>query len=69
MNDKQLDRITDLVYDLLNEYDINFWIGTREYISLADHWCDLVQKYWSDEKLLKEKLKEYLKGENTNAEN
>lgn len=37
MNDKQLDRITNLVYDLLNEYDINFWIETREYVSLSDY--------------------------------
>lgn len=63
MSDKQLDRITDLVYDLLNEYDINFWIETREYVSLSDYWCDLIQNYWYDEKLLKEKLKEFLKGE------
>ena len=54
-----IDNIVDMVFDLLNELDINVWEDIR-YIDLADIWCKLVKDYAPDDNLIKQKLKEIL---------
>lgn len=58
------DRVTNLVFDLLNEYDIGLWEDI-EYVPLAEAWCNRVTQICDgtdkdDE--LKAALKEYLFG-------
>lgn len=60
--EKTYNRVTELVYDLLNEYDINLWKDT-DYIDLSDKWVELVKKYWYDDDKLKSELQKYLLGE------
>lgn len=62
MSDKTWERVVDLVYEVLNEYDIEQW----EYIDhceLAFVWVELVQRYSGDDKAIKEGLLRFLKGE------
>lgn len=62
MTDETWARVVNLVYDVLNEYDIETW----EYIDhcdLAFRWVELVQQYSGDEEAIKEGLSRYLKGE------
>jgi hypothetical protein len=54
-----IDLIVDMVFDLLNEFDIND-LKDIQYIDLAHIWCELVEKYAPDDNLIKEKLKEKL---------
>lgn len=62
-----LDRVVDLVYELLDECDISLWEDIN-YCDLAFIWVELVQRYSGDENAIKEGLAQYLKGEN-HAEN
>ena len=58
-SEKTYNRVTELVYDLLNEYDIDVWKDI-DYIDLADKWVELVKKYWNDDDKLKSELQKYL---------
>ena len=60
--DEMLDRITDLVYEVLDEFDIND-IFDLSYHDLINKWIELVHEYWNDRDTLKLKLKEFLKGD------
>lgn len=60
--EKNYNRVTELVYDLLDAYDINLWKDI-DYIDLADKWVELVEKYWDDDDKLKLELQKYLLGE------
>ena len=42
--EKIYNRVTELVYALLDECDINLWKDI-DYIDLADKWVKLVKKY------------------------
>lgn len=55
-------RVVDLVYEILDEYDIKTWEDIN-YCALAFKWVELVQRYSGDEKAIKEELSRYLKGE------
>lgn len=60
-----VERVTKLVFDLLNEYDIGVWEDI-EYVPLAEAWCNRVERICDgtdkdDE--LKAALKEYLFGD------
>lgn len=64
-----IDRITNLIFDLLNEYDIGLWEDI-DYVELADKWCELVdticahnQDLPNRDNLLKAELKKYLIGD------
>ena len=60
--EKIYNRVTELVYALLDECDINLWKDI-DYIDLADKWVKLVKKYWYDDDKLKLELQKYLLGE------
>lgn len=60
--EKNYNRVTELVYALLDAYDINLWKDI-DYIDLADKWVELVKKYWDDDDKLKLELQKYLLGE------
>ena len=60
--EKTYNRVTELVYNLLNEHDINLWKDI-DYIDLAEKWVELVEKYWNDDDKLKFELQKYLLGE------
>ena len=60
--EKNYNRVTELVYDLLDAYDINLWKDI-DYIDLVDKWVELVEKYWDDDDKLKLELQKYLLGE------
>lgn len=65
---KKEDRIFQLVWDLLNEYDIQIWKDI-DYIELADFWVNMIEEttkndpfhnYDELERLRERKLREYL---------
>lgn len=65
---KKEDRIFQLVWDLLNEYDIQIWKDI-DYIELADFWVNMIEEtaknnpfhnYDELERLREGKLREYL---------
>ena len=58
MND--LDYAIDLIYQLLNEYDIGLWRDI-EYIELADLWVSLIDNGVLEEKEIKVRIMEYIK--------
>lgn len=58
MND--LDYAVDLIYQLLNEYDIGLWRDI-EYIELADLWVSLIDNGVIEEKEIKTRIMEYIK--------
>ena len=58
MND--LDYAIDLIYQLLNEYDIGLWRDI-EYIELADLWVSLIDNGVLEEKEIKARIMEYIK--------
>ena len=60
--EKIYNRVTELVYALLDECDINLWKDI-DYIDLADKWVKLVKKYWYDDDKLKLELQKNLLGE------
>lgn len=65
---KKEDRIFQLVWDLLDEYDIQIWKDI-DYIELADFWVNMIEEtaknnpfhnYDELERLRERKLREYL---------
>ena len=54
-----LDYAIDLIYQLLNEYDIGLWRNI-EYIELADLWVSLIDNGVLEEKEIKTKIREYI---------
>lgn len=54
-----MDRVVDLVYDLLNEYDIEVWRDI-EYIELAEKWVEIRDRGMYNENDLKAGLKAFL---------
>lgn len=62
MTEENIDRIVDLIYDTLNEFDISD-LDCIDYNELADIWINLVHKHSGDETSIKEGLKKFLKGE------
>lgn len=58
MND--LDYAVDLIYQLLNEYDIGVWRDI-EHIELADLWVSLIDNGVIEEKEIKIKIADYIK--------
>ena len=54
-----LDYAVDLIYQLLNEYDIGLWRDI-EYIELAELWVSLIENDVLEEKEIKTKIKEYI---------
>ena len=65
---KKRDRIFQLVWDLLDEYDIQVWKDI-DYIELADFWVNMIEEtakndpfhnYDELERLRERKLREYL---------
>lgn len=65
---KTEDRIFQLVWDLLDEYDIEIWKDI-DYIELADFWVNMIEEtaknnpfhnYDELERLRERKLREYL---------
>ena len=56
-----LDRIVDLVFELLDEMDIED-LEEMPYIGLANFWCEQIRNDVTGEEELKKALKEYLKG-------
>ena len=65
---KNEDRIFQLIWDLLNEYDIQIWKDI-DYIELADFWVNMIEEtaknnpfhnYDELERLRERKLREYL---------
>ena len=53
------DMVVNLIYDLLNEYDIGLWRDI-EYVDLAEYWVCLIDSGILDEGDIKKKLKEFL---------
>ena len=56
-----LDRIVDLVFELLDEIDIAD-LEEMSYIGLVNFWCEQIQNDVTGEEELKKALKEYLMG-------
>lgn len=58
-----MDRIVNLVYDILNEYDIGL-LENITYIDLAEFWVNTIHSGILDEDTIKKRLKQFLRGEN-----